>query len=296
MVVLASVAGLSCEALASRDDAREHPAPGRLVEVGGHRLHLHCTGSGDGPTVVLEAGLGESSAGWAAVQDRLTTGGRVCSYDRAGYAWSEPGRKPRHADRAAAELHELLTAAEVPKPYLLVGHSYGAHVALLFAHRWPDLTAGLVLVDPTDPGATTALRAAQPLLAAQFAVMSAAGRLGIVRLWGEALVPDGAPSPARQHAPVVYGPSTADAAGAEAAASVDSAAQVRAALRPGSLGDRPLVVIPAADQPPDALEALRAIARQSTRGRLVVAATSDHYVHYAQPGLITTTIDEMRGD
>ncbi|TDC65968.1 hypothetical protein E1258_04165 [Micromonospora sp. KC207] len=111
LFLLLAVAGAVYEGLAERGDAKRYPVPGRMVDVGGHRLHLHCTGAG-GRTVVLEAGLGESSATWATIQQQLSGGGRVCSYDRAGYAWSEPGPSSRTAGQAADELHAMLLAAD----------------------------------------------------------------------------------------------------------------------------------------------------------------------------------------
>ncbi|NUS07486.1 MAG: hypothetical protein HOV97_33545 [Nonomuraea sp.] len=101
LTLLAACAGLGYETVRRRGDAGRFPAPGRLVDVGGHRLHLRCTGTG-GPVVVLEAGLVESGASWEVIQRRLSAGLRVCSYDRAGYAWSEDGPGPRTAIRETA--------------------------------------------------------------------------------------------------------------------------------------------------------------------------------------------------
>lgn len=163
--VVLTGAGWTYETLARRGDGQRHPAPGRLIDVGGHRLHLNCTGAaGGGPTVVFESGLDESSTTWATVQQGLTdtsaTGRvRACGYDRAGYAWSEPGPGRRDAGRLAEELRTLLGAAGERGPFVLVGHSFGGQVVRLFADRWPAETAGLVLVDVTDERATGALRA-----------------------------------------------------------------------------------------------------------------------------------------
>ena len=123
--------------------------PGTLVGVGLHRLHIHCTGRGS-PTVVFESGLGGTSLDWVRVQPEVSRFTRACSYDRAGYGWSERGPEPRHADRIAAELDRLLLHANVPPPYLLVGHSFGGlAVRLLAARQERRAVAGLVLVDST---------------------------------------------------------------------------------------------------------------------------------------------------
>ena len=123
--------------------------PGVLVGAGVHRLHIHCTGRGH-PSVIFESGLGGTSLDWVRVQPEVSRFTRACSYDRAGYGWSERGPEPRHADRIAQELDRLLLHADVPPPYLLVGHSFGGLAIRLFAARKERrAVAGLVLVDAT---------------------------------------------------------------------------------------------------------------------------------------------------
>ncbi|MFI9596891.1 alpha/beta fold hydrolase [Nonomuraea sp. NPDC052265] len=290
LVLLSACAGLGYETAARRDDAARYPPPGRLVDVGGHRLHLRCTGSG-GPVVVLEAGLVESSASWDVVQRRLSTGLRVCSYDRAGYAWSEEGPGPRTAGRAAAELRALLAAAGEPGPYVLAGHSYGGEIVRLFAARYRDLTAGLVLIDATDEEAVAAMRVSRPLVAAQLTANQALARIGLLRLAGDLLVPGDATPAARAAAPVVYGPGSMAAARAEAWASLDSAREVAAAAEEERGGPPVVVVIPSGG-PPSARDQAGRVAARSTRGRVVVAGTDDHYVQYRQPDLVVAAIRE----
>ncbi len=123
---------------------------GRLVPVGQHRLHLYCTGSGS-PTVVLEAGMGGNHLDWIRAQPQISRTTQVCSYDRAGHGWSEPGPKPRTAERIAGELEELLRNAGIGGPVVLVGHSFGGVLALYYAGRHADQVAGLVLVDSMHP-------------------------------------------------------------------------------------------------------------------------------------------------
>ena len=120
--------------------------PGRLVDVGGQRLHVNCTGTGS-PTVIFESGTGDASTIWALVQPRVSAFTRACSYDRAGYAWSDPGRLPRTFAQLSLELHTALCRANVAPPYVLVGQSYGGLVVRGFAERYPDDVAGMVLVD-----------------------------------------------------------------------------------------------------------------------------------------------------
>lgn len=165
VALLAGVSGLPGSAFASDAIIVEIPTtdgtpvalrmsrdvpPGRLIDVGSHRLHLLCVGQG-APTVVLDAGLGGLAIEWLPVQRELARELRVCAYDRAGYGWSDPGPAPRSTQRLATELASLLDAAGEPAPYLLAGHSFGGYTAQYFARVHPDRTAGIVLVDSSHP-------------------------------------------------------------------------------------------------------------------------------------------------
>ena len=130
------------------------PAPlGKMVDLGGYRIHLYCTGSGK-QTVVLSPGGGDFSFAWYLVQQRLQATARVCSYDRAGSAWSDPGPQPLTFRQEAYELELALNLSGEKGPYILVGHSIGGMVVRTFAEGYPDETAGIVLVDATSPDAT----------------------------------------------------------------------------------------------------------------------------------------------
>jgi pimeloyl-ACP methyl ester carboxylesterase len=145
---------LTTAAGARQAEGTRAPAPtGRLFDVGGYRLHLDCAGRG-GPAVVLIAGSGDFSFDWSLVQPRASKLSRVCSYDRAGAAWSDLGPTPRTMRQEARELQALLAAAGVGPPYVLVGHSVGGLVARVYAERYPREVAGLVLVDSTTEDTT----------------------------------------------------------------------------------------------------------------------------------------------
>ena len=126
--------------------------PGRLVDIGGYRIHLWCTGTASQgrPTVVLSAGGGDFATDWSLVQRPLSDSIRVCSYDRAGYGSSEPGPYPRTFRQEAFEIHKTLEMAGERAPYVLVGHSIGAFVVRIFAESYREKVAGVVLVGPTN--------------------------------------------------------------------------------------------------------------------------------------------------
>ena len=131
------------------------PAPGTLVEVGDHKMHIRCEGPADGkPVVIFESGGGGFSKDWNAVRSFLPSGVRTCAYDRAGLGWSEPGPAPRTMAQEAFELHTLLEIAKTTGPFVLVGQSIGALNVRVFVEQYASEVAGIVLVDPTDESST----------------------------------------------------------------------------------------------------------------------------------------------
>ncbi|HHY55514.1 MAG TPA: alpha/beta fold hydrolase [Chloroflexi bacterium] len=191
VVVLAILAGVTYERVMASEDATRYPAPGQLVDVGGHRLHLHCMGEGS-PTVILEAGWGSFSSDWSLVQPLMASQTRVCAYDRAGSGWSDVGPLPRTPERIATELHTLLHNAGESGPFVLVGHSLGGRYVRMYAALHPDEVAGLVLVDARHEVHDQAMTAAQQTqLEAQLSGYDWVGELlkhiGVTRLFGTAL-------------------------------------------------------------------------------------------------------------
>src|SRR5919112_1421851 len=146
LIAVTALAGATYQWLATRRDLAANPAPGQLVDIGGYRLHLWCVGDG-APAVILDNGLGGSSVGWGFVQPAAARFTRVCSYERAGMGYSDPGPSPRTARRIATELAELLTRSGITGPVVLVGASIAGFNVRVFASDHPERTGGLVLVD-----------------------------------------------------------------------------------------------------------------------------------------------------
>jgi pimeloyl-ACP methyl ester carboxylesterase len=138
--------GLIYQLIGTLRDARRHPPPGQRIDVNGTRLHLRTMGSGS-PVVILESGITASSLSWSGLQPTLAQYTTVCSYDRAGLAWSDSSDTPPTPNALARQLHELLSRAGLRGPFVLVGHSFGGLVVRAFAAQFPAETAGLLLLD-----------------------------------------------------------------------------------------------------------------------------------------------------
>jgi pimeloyl-ACP methyl ester carboxylesterase len=186
MIAIAA-SGALWEWLAERHDRAAFPPPGRLMDAGGHRLHLRIEGADKpGPTVILECGIGgATSNNWGWIEPDVARFARVVAYDRAGLGWSDPGPMPRDGRRIVQELHLALANAGLRGPYVFVGHSYGGLLARIFTAAYPDEVAGLVLAEPSHPemferapGFRRAVRGIG--VAVQLAPLAA--RLGIIRL------------------------------------------------------------------------------------------------------------------
>jgi pimeloyl-ACP methyl ester carboxylesterase len=149
-LVLVALAGLGqATPAASAADPPVPPPPGRLVDLGGRRLHLHCTGSGS-PAVIVENGNGGFSIDFAPVQPEVAKFTQICTYDRAGYAWSDAGPAQGTVEQTMDDLHLLLRTAGIRPPYVLVGASIGGIFTRAYQRRYPDEVAGMVLDDPTS--------------------------------------------------------------------------------------------------------------------------------------------------
>lgn len=301
LVALAAVLALSgaaFEAIASSRDAAAPPPAGRLVDVGGFRLHLHCMGEGI-PTVVLDAGLGRESLDWSLVQPDVARTTRVCAYDRAGMGWSDPSPHQRTPAAVARELHALLDNAGVSGPYVLAAHSLSGKYARMFAVRYPREVAGVVLVDArheyvdafTTPDENQAFFDA---VDAQGETYAWARRLGVVRMFGSSLAGTPAFPAATRRAMALI--ATRAAAITATSAEARQRAANDAELEASSLGDHPLIVLAAGESMtgiPHWSEAQRRQAALSSRGELRVAQGSSHCIQCDDPELVTRAIEEI---
>jgi pimeloyl-ACP methyl ester carboxylesterase len=238
-----SAIGGSYQTIREALDRRTYDAPGPLIDVGGHRLHVNCAGSGT-PTVILESGLGETGAYWGWIAPAVAPDTRVCVYDRAGRGWSDPAPAAQDGVAVATDLHTLLERAAIPGPFVLVGHSSGAGYVRIFASRHSGDVAGMVLLDGQPPEAFEGLPV-YPWFYGVFrrfsALLPSLARLGVGRLVVQA--DPALPEPARdirrlhQSSPRLYR-SLRD----EFAELPATLAQARSCP---NLGDLPLVVVTA---------------------------------------------------
>ena len=146
LILCIAIAGVCYQFIEAHADAVRFPQQGRRVDIGGYKLNLICSGQGS-PAVVLEAGLEMPAISWAKVQSGIAQFTRVCSYDRAGYAWSDPAIRTRTGREITAELDRLLQSAGEKPPYVLVGHSMGAGIVRFYSGIYPNDVVGAVLVD-----------------------------------------------------------------------------------------------------------------------------------------------------
>jgi pimeloyl-ACP methyl ester carboxylesterase len=145
--------GIIFERIGERKDRANFPQTGRSFDVGGRSLNIYCLGQGS-PTVLFEGNAGVPGYRWLPLQKRISSFTRACWYDRAGLGWSDPGPFPNHSDSIAHDLHDLLGAAGIQPPYVLVGHAMGGFHVRVFRSYYPSEVAGLVLVDPMNEDLT----------------------------------------------------------------------------------------------------------------------------------------------
>jgi pimeloyl-ACP methyl ester carboxylesterase len=319
-MILLALAGAAYQILGNLRDPHRFPRRGRSVQAGKLRLNIDCSGDG-GPTVILDSGMGVPAVGWAMVQPEVARFARVCSYDRAGYGWSEAGPKPRTSLQIAKELRALLDASGEKGPFVMVGHSFGGYNVRVFAGMYPSDVVGVVLVDAEHgdeekridellpPQVKSQQNQRDQRAALLDRILSPLRiHLGINRLMTAAGWDGHASLPKKLREELLSLDRRSEDAGmAENAADSASWDQVRSA---GNLGDRPLIVLTAGKPyDPDPLLSKEESARQndmwinvlqaeearlSTRGKQVVVRDSGHMIPFERPAAVVSAIREVR--
>ena len=311
LFLLLLIIGYSYQAKATKTDLNKYPTPGKLYQVDGRNYHLNCMGAGT-PVVILEAGLGESSLSWLNIQPELAKTTKVCSYDRAGFGWSEGHNQQMSSVKVANTLHKLLEVADVSAPYVMVGHSRGGIFVRSFYHQFPNTVEGMVLIDSIHENS--------PLLSlpyvgnyyrfqkVQMQLAKALAPFGVVRLAGLA-------DAARQNPPLAPEIILAKTAVQNRTDSARAFANEIFIMQeeglspttpnPQPLGNLPLIVLSAADSINVAkehddnnqieltkinFENQKALANLSTSSEWIQVKNSGHYIMWDQPEIVLTSI------
>lgn len=288
--------GTIYESVAEIADVRAYPPPGQMVDVGGYHLHLNCIGTGR-PTVVIEAGWGDWSAMWSWVQPEVAKTTQVCTYDRAGMGYSEAGPLPRNAKQFAKELHTLLHQANIPGPYVLVGHSLGGLPVRVFAHDYAEEVAGVVLIESMSPAqfaqSPTDTKPQTSRQSSGFSIPFVVARIGLVRLFAGPLgfKPTLPPEVQKAFTAFTVTPRSIQTWVDEGASMPESGAQARAVE---TFGDLPLIVLSRGlDQKPDWQAMQVELLQLSSNSQQLIAEKSDHNIEINQPEAAIIAIMKM---
>lgn len=282
------------------------PPPGRRIDIGGRKLHLHCTGKG-APSVILEAGASAFAIDWSLVQPEIARTNRVCSYDRAGSGWSDPSHVVETPAGVVANLHALLQAAGVKPPYVMVGASMGGIYVRLYDLRYPGEIGGMVLVDPsyeerlftmfedkpvtiasltadqlrsTIPSGPATVPRRQPQTGPPFDLLP--HKLYVLRVELERRLIESVPTSVPHDVVFTF---------AEGQRAALAELHLLTTTQTHSLGDRPLVVLTRGiDSSQGLQDAHAAVARQSTNSRHIVVAGSGHEIHLFKPAAVIQAI------
>lgn len=317
LAMIIVIIGTIYEALGRRNAQAAYPPPGKLVDVGGRKMHIDCRGTGS-PTVVFESGLGTGGTiDWTLVHDKIAQTTRACAYDRAGIMWSDPKTTPQHAAAVADDLHALLKGAGITDPLVLVGHSIGGPYVRAYTGKYGDQVAGLVLVDTSHPDQVARLGKVSNTNAhpGQVAwIMHTATKLawtGAVRFLmanaGQGDLPKDATAKLAAYASTSVVGATSELDGFDA--TMDDARVVR------SFGNRPVIALTA--MKPLAPEELQGLnmkpadgarfkaewkqlgaeqAALSTRGRQQVVPDAGHYIQIDRPDIVIAAVREVVGE
>lgn len=305
-LVLVVIAGLIYEAVADGLAQREFQPPGMLVDIGGRRLHLLCIGEGD-PVVFFEHSGWGSSLSSREARERIATRTTVCSYDRSGSGWSDPGPDAASAGSLARDLAVLQDRAQLAGPFVIVASSIGGLTAEMFARQYPERTAGVVFLDAAN-SLTLPLRESQGRLARpMLCSASVLARFGVIRLL-DPFSMDRETDEGRRGAALTYSPGPWTQLCAMGRGLPDTVREFEEA--PPLPPDIPLTVLSASSaeelMPPSvqsfvdveavrkaAVESHQRFAATSTRGKWAVVPESTHLIGNSQPGAVADAVLEM---
>lgn len=333
VLVVGAVSGAGYQVVGTWRDSRRFPQRGNSVQAGQVKLNIDCQGdrkAAGNSEVILDSGIGVPAVGWSEVQGQVAKFARVCSYDRAGYGWSDAGPEPRTSVQIAKELKAVLNAAGEAGPYVVVGHSFGGLNVRVFTHLYPKDVLGVVLVDGAHEDEEKRINEMLPLTVVEReerndrwnarvnqVLMPLRIHLGIQRLqvatgWG---TPSYGVLQSTRDFPKLFRQELLylrqqekfqNAVASESKAFAESIAQVREA---GNLGDRPLVVLTAGKPyPPDPLLTKEQMEKQnnlwinvlqakemhlSTHGKQIIVADSGHMIPFKRPDAVVSAIHEV---
>lgn len=280
-------------------NAHKYSPPGKLVDVGGYRMHILCQGQGS-PTVVMDSAFGGFASDWSLVQPETAKFTRVCAYDRSGYAWSEPNPKEtvRTSRQLVHELRTLLEKESISGPYVLVGHSFGGLNVRVFADQYPDEVVGMVLLDPAHEDAEARLNVSNESIVSRLNFQANLLRIGLVRKWLAprmmvSMIPEYKNLPPEVWAmevAVALNSENLRTAAREAVSATESMAQVRATR---GLGDIPLIVMTSMAIPSSWMGLAKEMAGLSTQGRHVVVEGTGHYIQLGRPDAVIEAVRQV---
>ncbi len=315
-IVLLLPIGYVYERIAESRDRERYPPPGRLIavsepDVGGRKLHLNCRGTGS-PTVIVETGSGVPSFHWWSIQNQLAKILHVCTYDRAGYGWSDPAPRGRSIEDRAKDLHRLLHNAQVAGPYVLVGHSYGGFIVRLFARDFPNEVTGVVLVDAAEEGVvfTPEFQANLKQSIPGRKILQQATRFGISRVVVSLESRETAVKALKMPTDVIdtvgltvagISPAFMEAFVDEAASMANTPVEMRKPGGFGALADLPLRVIESSVPTPGVTLSMAGgwhdgqvrLSRLSTQGKLIAAHESGHNIYLDEPNVVIDAIKSV---